>query len=175
MQKWRNSAQAAPRQRGESVVRAWRNSFIALALAGLCLAQTSDMVPPEVRRVGDKLACLCKSCKNTVATCQMLGCHYTAPARARISELAKNGVSDDAIVQEFVKKNGKEALALPPPDGFHLLAYLMPPFAAFAGIGFIGWFIRRHRKPVDQGPVLSEADVEKYREAAAKELERLEE
>ncbi|MBM3769193.1 MAG: hypothetical protein FJW32_27745 [Acidobacteria bacterium] len=153
----------------------WRNSLLALAVAGLCLAQTGDMVPPEVRRVGDRLACLCKSCKNTVATCQMLGCHYTAPARVRISELSKNGVSDDAIVQEFVKKNGKAALASPPPDGFSLLAYLVPPFAAFAGIGFIGWFIRRHRKPVAEAPALSEADVEKYRDAAAKELERLEE
>lgn len=148
---------------------------MALAVAGLCLAQTGDMVPPEVRRVGDKLACLCKSCKNTVATCQMLGCHYTAPARARISELSKNGVSDDAIVQEFVKKNGKAALASPPMDGFHMLAYLVPPFAAFAGIGFIAWFVRRHRKPVAEKTVLSEADVEKYRDAAAKELERLEE
>ncbi|MBM3786369.1 MAG: hypothetical protein FJW30_18575 [Acidobacteria bacterium] len=153
-----------------------RNSLLLGLVAGLCVAQTGDMVPPEVRRVGDRLACLCKSCKNTVATCQMLGCHYTAPARLRISELAKQGVSDDAIVAEFVQKNGKQALAAPPPEGFHMLAYIAPPFAAFAGIGLIAWFVRRHRKPAQTvQPELSEADVRKYSDAAAKELERLEE
>lgn len=143
-------------------------------MAGLCLAQTGDMVPPEVRRVGDRLACLCGSCNNTVATCQMVGCHYTSPARARIAAMAKAGVSDDAIVDEFVKKEGKRALAAPAAEGFGWTAWLAPPFAALAGIGFIAWFIRRKRKP-RATPALDEADATKYQQAAERELSRFDE
>jgi len=155
-------------------MKKWRNSFALLLMAGLCLAQTGDMVPPEVRRVGDRLACLCGSCKNTVATCQMLGCHYTSPARARISELHNKGVSDDAIVDDFVKKEGKKALAAPPAEGFGWTAWLAPPLAALAGVGFIALFIRRNRKQKAE-PVLNEGDVNKYQQAAERELSRFDE
>ena len=74
-------------------MKKWRNSLLLILMAGLSVAQTGDMVQPEVRRIGDRLACLCGSCKNTVATCQMLGCHYTSPARARISAMSKAGIS----------------------------------------------------------------------------------
>ena len=30
-------------------MKKWRNSFAVLMMAGLCLAQTGDLVPPEVR------------------------------------------------------------------------------------------------------------------------------
>lgn len=145
-------------------------------MAGLSIAQTGDMVQPEVRRVGDRLACLCGSCKNTVATCQMLGCHYTAPARAKITAMAKAGVSDDAIVDSFVKAEGKKALAAPAAEGFGLAAWLATPMVALAGLGFIGWFIRRSKKPVvSAAPDLSEADVAKYQQAAERELSRFDE
>lgn len=141
-------------------------------MAGLCLAQTGDLVPPEVRRVGDRLACLCGSCKNTVATCQMLGCHYTAPARAKITAMHKAGADDEAIVADFVKREGKKALAAPPAEGFGIMAWLAPPFMALAGAGLIAWFIRRHRKPA---PELNEGDVAKYQQAAERELSRFDE
>lgn len=156
-------------------MRKWRNSLLLAIISGFCLAQTGDMVAPEVRRVGDRLACLCGSCKNTVATCQMLGCHYTAPARARITAMAKQGKSDDEIVADFVKREGQKALAAPAAEGFGLTAWLAPPLAALAGIGFIAWFIRRSRKPVAAAPVLNEGDVEKYQQAAERELSRFDE
>ena len=95
----------------------WRSSFALLAMGVACLAQTGDMVPPEVRRVGNRLACLCTSCNNTVATCQMVGCHYTAPARAQISAMVKEGKSDDEVVAFFVKREGKKGLAAPEASG----------------------------------------------------------
>ena len=154
-------------------MKKWRSSFALLLISGFCLAQTGDMVPPEVRRVGDRLACLCKSCNNTVATCQMVGCHYTAPARARISELVREGKSDDAIVADFVKVEGKKALAAPEASGFGLTAWLAPPFMALAGVGIIFWFVRRSRKKAVA--VLSEGTVEKYQQAAERDFSRFEE
>lgn len=157
-------------------MKKWRNSLLLVLMAGLSVAQTGDMVQPEVRRIGDRLACLCGSCKNTVATCQMLGCHYTAPARARISAMSKAGVSDEAIVDDFVKREGKKALAAPAAEGFGLAAWLATPVVALAGLGFIGWFIRRSRKPVvTAAPELNEADVAKYQQAAERELSRFDE
>src|SRR5687767_4308934 len=93
--------------------------FVLLfALVGVCLPQTaSQLVTPEIRRVGDKLACKCGHCNNTVATCQMLGCGYTTPAREKIAAAQKAGVSDQAIIDGFVKEMGIVALAVPPASG----------------------------------------------------------
>jgi cytochrome c-type biogenesis protein CcmH/NrfF len=166
MKKWRNSiALDFPRLR----------LLFALVMAGMCLAQTGDMVPPEVRRVGDRLACLCGSCNNTVATCQMVGCHYTAPARARLSEMHKTGMSDDAIVADFVKREGKKALAAPETSGFGLVAWVTPPLMGLAGVGFILWFVRRSRKAAVAAPVLDEPAVGKYQQAAERDFSRFEE
>lgn len=156
-------------------MKKWRNSFAVILISGISLAQTGDMVPPEVRRVGDRLACLCGSCKNTVATCQMLGCHYTAPARQKISAMVKEGVSDDAIVADFVKREGKKALAAPETSGFGLTAWLAPPFMALAGVGVIFWFLRRSRRPGAPKPAMDAADVEKYQQAAERDLSRFDE
>jgi cytochrome c-type biogenesis protein CcmH len=149
--------------------------FLLLAMAAV-LAQTGDMVPPEVRRVGDRLACLCRSCKNTVATCQMLGCHYTAPARERIIELHKKGLSDDAIVADFVEKGGKAALSVPPAEGFNVMAWLAPPLVVLLGMGVIGWYIKTHRTPAAATPeTLSETDLARYKAAAERELSHFDE
>ena len=157
-------------------MKKWRSSFVLLAtLTGLCLAQTGDMVPPEVRRVGDRLACLCKSCNNTVATCQMVGCHYTAPARAQISAMVKEGKSDDEVVAFFVKREGKKGLAAPEASGFGLAAWLAPPFMGLAGVGMIFWFVRRSRKKAAAVLVLDGGAVEKYQQAAERDLSRFEE
>lgn len=154
-------------------MKKWRNSFALILMAGLCLAQTADMVPPEVRRVGDRLACLCGSCKSTVAMCPMLGCHYSSPAKTQISAMSKAGTSDDEIVASFVKKEGKQALAVPPTEGFSLTAWLAPPAVALAGLGFIAWFIRRKRKPTV--PKDGDELAEKYQQAAERELSRFDE
>ena len=156
-------------------MKKWRSSFALLLISGFCLAQTGDMVPPEVRRVGDRLACLCKSCNNTVATCQMVGCHYTAPARAQISAMVKEGKSDDEVVAFFVKREGKKGLAAPEASGFGLTAWLAPPFMGLAGVGMIFWFVRRSRKKAAAAAVLDGGAVEKYQQAAERDFSRFEE
>ena len=90
---------------------------------------------PGVRRVGDRLACKCGTCNNTVGNCPMLECHYSHPARQRISKMLDQGMSDDAIVAVFVKEQGLSALAAPPAEGFNLLGWLMPFIALAGGLG----------------------------------------
>ncbi len=149
--------------------------FLLLLVAGLCLAQSSsDMLTPAIRRVGDRLACLCGSCKNTVATCSMLGCHYSSPARERIAKLQAMGKNDDEIVDDFIKKEGKRALAVPPAEGFNLLGWVMPFVAIGFGLAAIFAFVQRNRKPVVVATAVDTAVLNRYQAEIDKDLAKLE-
>jgi hypothetical protein len=119
-----------------------------LLVTAICLGESSmDVFGPEVRRVGGRLACLCKTCVETVGACPMLQCHYSSPARERISAMSKQGMSDDAIVDVFVKENGIQALSVPPAEGFNAMVWIMPWIAAALGLGAIAWYVKHHSKP----------------------------
>jgi cytochrome c-type biogenesis protein CcmH len=151
-----------------------RQLLLLALVTALALAQSaSDLVRPEIRRVGDRLACLCGACKNTVATCQMLGCHYAQPAREKIAEMQKAGKSDEEIVAYFVQREGKRALAVPPTEGFDLLSWVMPFVAIGLGLAALTLYIRRFRKPA---PVeeLDASTVTRYQEQIDKEFSKLE-
>ncbi|MBY0503816.1 MAG: cytochrome c-type biogenesis protein CcmH [Bryobacteraceae bacterium] len=127
----------------------WKTSLAILFVATLCVAQSpTAFITTDIRRAGDKLACLCGACKNTVGTCQMLGCHYAAPAREKIAELQKAGLDDEKVAAFFVKREGLKAFAVPPAEGFNAMSWIMPPVAILLGLGGIAWWIRRSRKPV---------------------------
>ena len=121
--------------------------------------------------MGDRLACKCGGCNNTVGNCPMLKCHYADPARQRIAKMLADGMTDDAIVAVFVKEEGLSALAVPPAEGFNLLGWVMPFIALVAGLGMIWMYIKRFRKPVDAvAPPLEPAVDKQYRERIEKEL-----
>ena len=123
-------------------------AIMFLLVTVICLGESAmDVFGPEVRRVGGRLACLCKTCVETVGACPMLQCHYSSPARARIAKMAAANISDDQIVDSFVKENGIEALSVPPAEGFNALVWIMPWFAGALGLGAIAWYVRRHSKP----------------------------
>ena len=127
-----------------------RGSLLALIFVAAAAAQgpePAQLMTPGVFRVGDKLACKCGVCNNTVGTCMMLRCGYTYPARAKIAEMQKQGLTDEVIVASFVKERGLEALATPPTQGFHLMSYLMPFIAILLGIVAIMVYWMRFRKP----------------------------
>ncbi|MBM3795843.1 MAG: cytochrome c-type biogenesis protein CcmH [Acidobacteria bacterium] len=147
-----------------------------MLLAALAMAQvSSELITPEIRRIGSRLACLCKSCKNTVGDCAMLACHYSKPARERIRDGQAAGKSDDAIVAGFVTEHGRQALALPPNDGFSSLAWWMPPMMVGFGLALIYWFIRRMRKPAVPAAVsaIDQKVLDRYKESIEKDLAKL--
>jgi cytochrome c-type biogenesis protein CcmH len=139
---------------------------LLFVLVGVCLPQTaSQLVTPEIRRVGDKLACKCGSCTNTVATCQMIGCHYSTPARERIAGMQKAGMSDQSIIDTFVKEMGIVALAVPPASGFNLLGWVMPFIAIALGLVAIAVYFRRFRRPAEAAAPAPEPVIdERYRQ-----------
>lgn len=148
-----------------------------LLLASLCFAQvSSELITPEIRRVGSRLACLCGSCKNSVGDCAMLACHYSKPAREKIRDMQAAGKNDDEIVAAFVSQEGKRALVVPPAEGFSNLAWWMPPFMVGLGLALIYWFVRRMSgasAPVASLPQVDQKILDRYKESIEKDLAKL--
>ena len=148
----------------------WKSSLLVILLTAICIAQTpTQLLTPAIRRVGDKLSCLCGSCKNTVATCQMLECHYSHPSRMQISQMQAAGDSDEIIVASFVKKSGIQALAVPPAEGFSLMAWIMPVFVILLGLTMIWLFVKRFRKPLVPAEI-EPAALDRYHEQIEKDM-----
>lgn len=144
--------------------------FIALSLA-----QTSDMLDPNIRRVGEKLACLCGGCKNSVGSCPMLGCHYATPRREQIRTELAAGKTDQQIVDGMVKEQGIQALVTPPAEGFNVLAWVMPFVMIGIGLLAIAFFIKymnaKRAAAVEDVP----AEVlDRYHDQIEKETSKLE-
>ena len=159
---------------------AMRNVALLFVLTGVALSQApSSLVTPEIRRVGDKLACKCGHCNNTVASCQMIGCGYSTPAREKIAAALKQGTPDQTIIDGFVQEMGIVALAVPPTEGFHLLGWIMPFVAIALGLASILIYWKRFRKPVVAGSPATPAQAapvvdERYRKRIEAELAELE-
>ena len=156
-------------------MRRLKSSLLVLALAALCLAQsTTPLANPRVRRLGDQLMCLC-GCGATVTSCNMLGCQHSKPAREKLLAMVNAGESDSAILASFVQESGLEILAKPPAQGFNLLGYVVPFVGVALGLAFVWFVIKRFRKPVAlaAGPELDDAAFAGYKAQIDRDLEKL--
>jgi cytochrome c-type biogenesis protein CcmH len=145
-------------------------------VTAVSLAQTSDLLDPNIRRVGEKLACLCGGCKNSVGSCPMLGCHYATPAREKIRKLQALGMADPQVVDSVVKEQGIQALVTPPAEGFNVLAWVMPFVMIGLGLLLITYFIRRMtaKRAAAGAPDLPGELLDKYHDQIEKETSKLE-
>jgi cytochrome c-type biogenesis protein CcmH len=147
---------------------------LLLALASFAPAQTASEKPsPDVRRVGMRLACKC-GCKDSVATCAMLECGFSKPAKERIARMQAAGFSDRQIIDAFIRDYGP-GIYLAPPSA---VGWAVPYLAAALGLLTIWFFIRKYRKPkpsVDAGPMaIDDPALEKYKDQIEKDLADLE-
>jgi cytochrome c-type biogenesis protein CcmH/NrfF len=147
---------------------------MAVLVAAAALAQTASQKPsPDVRRVGMRIACQC-GCKDSVATCSMLECGFSKPAKERIAREQAAGMSDQQIVQGFVQDYGA-AVYLAPPSPF---GWIVPYASVGFGLVVIWLFIRKYRKPravTEAGSTaLDDPALEKYQAQIEKDLANLE-
>ncbi len=156
-------------------MRRWKSSLLLLIVAAASLAQTASSQKSLAYRIGDKLACLCSTCNNTVANCPMLECHFAKPARERIAKLVADGRSESEVIDQFKKDYGLQILASPPAQGFNLLGYIMPFIAIALGLMVIWLFIKRFRKApaVESGPPADDPTLARYQEQIEKDLSKL--
>src|SRR5512133_3768801 len=136
-------------------MRRLKSSLLILALAVVALAQTASEKPNvDVRRVGARLQCQC-GCKDSVATCSMLECHFSKPAKERIAQMQSVGMSDEQIVQAFIRDYGM-AVYLAPPNAF---GWIIPYASLGFGLVVILLILRKYVKPRPMTD-LGEVDVE---------------
>jgi cytochrome c-type biogenesis protein CcmH len=146
------------------------SSKAALALVLLAGAAAAQMASTnqkvDVRRVGARLACQC-GCPDTVASCSMLGCSFSHPAKEKIAQMQAAGASDASIIDTFIKTYGKGIYRGAPNSFGWLVPYSLLAFGAVAVI----LFVRRARRPK---PVLvMDPRLAEYNEQIEKELQNL--
>ena len=146
-------------------------------LSAAIFAQTAAEKPStDVRRVGAQMQCQCQGCKDSVATCSMLECGFSKPAKEKIARMQAVGMSDDQIIQSFVQDYGAGIL-LAPPSAF---GWIVPYAAAGFGLMVVYVILRRYYKPAPKvaaaGAALEIDDpaLAKYRDQIEKDLADLE-
>jgi len=151
-----------------------RRLVLAIVLTIAALAQTASEKPSvDVRRVGAHLACKC-GCTDSVASCAMLECHFSKPAKEKIAQMQSVGMTDDQIVQSFVREYGA-AIYLAPPNAW---GWIIPYSMVAVGLFVIYLFIKKYRKPkplVELGPTeIDDPELAKYKDQIEKDLANLE-
>ncbi len=149
--------------------------LVLVLLAGGAFAQDeSPLTNPEVRRIGEKLMCLC-GCGSTVTSCNMQHCHFSDPARQKLLAMVKAGKSEDEILASFVSEYGLQILVKPPAEGFNLVGWVMPFVGIAIGLTIVWMVIQRFRRPLAAAPAPEEADaaLARYRQRIEKDLEKL--
>jgi cytochrome c-type biogenesis protein CcmH len=150
----------------------FRSSLLVFTIAVAALAQTASEKPNvDVRRVGQRLQCQC-GCKDSVATCSMLECSFSKPAKERIAQMQSVGMSDEQIVQAFIRDYGA-AVYLSPPNAF---GWIVPYASVGFGLVVILLFIRKYKpKPMTNLGVVEPEDPElaKYQEQIDQDTKNL--
>ena len=147
--------------------------LLPVVVAVVALAQTASEKPNvDVRRVGARLQCQC-GCKDSVATCSMLECHFSKHAKERIAQMQSVGMSDEQIVQAFIRDYGM-AVFLATPNAW---GWIVPYATAGFGLVIILLFLRKYYKPrvmTDFGEIeADDPELAKYKEQIEKDTANL--
>ena len=152
------------------------NAWIVVTalIAAAAFAQTASEKPStDVRRVGVRLKCKC-GCGDSVASCSMLECGFSKPAKERIARMQAVGMSDQQIIDAFVRDYGPD-IYLSPPSAF---GWAVPYASVGFGLAVIWLFIRKYRKPTpltDLGTLeIDDPELAKYKDQIEKDLANLE-
>ena len=147
---------------------------IAATLAATAWSQTAAEKPSvDVRRVGQRLACQC-GCVDSVATCAMLECSFSKPAKEKIASMQAASMPDQQIVDSFVREYGA-LIYLSQPSAF---GWVIPYAAVGSGLIALWFFLAKFRKPkplVELGPMeLDDPALAKYHDQIEKDLANFE-
>lgn len=154
-------------------LKKFKASALVLLAAALCLAQSaSEYETPAVHRIAAKLNCNC-GCKLTMA-CVMPPTGVCPTCRAnkiRIAGMLASGMSEQQILDVYVKEQGKDVLVVPPGT----FGFTGPYIALGLGLAGVLLVIRRLRRaPAEPaGAPAGNAALARYHDQIEKDLERL--
>lgn len=142
-----------------------------LALAVAVWAQSASQKPSvDVRRVGHRIACQC-GCVDTVATCAMLECHFSKPAKEKIAKLQAAGVSDQAIIDQFIAEYGRSIYRGEP----NAMGWIVPYASLLFGLIMVVWVVKRYLRPRQAAAPTAALDPlsERYSQQIERDLSQL--
>src|SRR5262249_40215591 len=128
-----------------------RSCLLVAVMAVAAYSQNgADLESDAVMRVGARLKCSC-GCNQTMA-CQMPGgCAVCKTNRTKIYQMQRAGMSDQQIVDSFVKEKGPAIVVIPPGT-----SGVVGPYVALGmGLILVLYTIHRYRakKPGASGTV----------------------
>src|SRR6266478_1144237 len=144
----------------------WSSKVILLLVFSASAWAQMASTKQDMRRVGARLACQC-GCPDTVASCSMLGCGFSHPAKEKIAKMQASGVADSTIIDDFIKAYGKGIYRSEPNTFGWLVPYLA---LALGGVAVI-WFVRRSRRP--KPSLVMDPRLARYNDQIEQELQNL--
>ena len=137
--------------------------LLFLTISAVGQVRSSDPIDAAAHEIGNQLQCQC-GCGSTIASCNMLYCHYGEPVRAEIREGLLAGLAPDVIIDQLATKYGDIILGAPSTEGFGAVGWAMPFVVILLGLLLAPIMIRRWRNnslaeaalapasaPVDEG------------------------
>ena len=154
-------------------MRRLRNSFLVLALfVGPIFAQSAEeLESPAVNRVAEKLLCPCGCKMNMACRMEPYPCRTCWDNKKKILKLQSAGLSDQAILDQFAREQGKEVVANPPG----MMGSLSMYSAAILGLILVVWVILRysHKGAVAGAASMDDPELNRYHDQIEKEVEKL--
>ena len=143
--------------------------FLVLFLgAGLAWGEL-PLENPEVRRIGEKMACQC-GCSYSLASCQMNECSFAHSARLELLKMVKSGMTEQQILTAFQKQYGPRILLQPPAKGFFLLGWVMPFVGLVLGFGVVWMVLKRYLRPRAATAAADPDTMSRYKDRIEKDL-----
>lgn len=146
----------------------WLTLLATIGLASARVVAASSVTTEEIE---EALTCQC-GCGLTVHSCNHLQCGSGIPLKQEVRTMVSEGLSRDVILLRFRDRYGEKILSSPTPEGFNLIAWILPFAALAAGAVVLARTVRRWTSdgagspPVS--PLLSERDRERLEAELAK-------
>lgn len=116
---------------------------------GMVRSGTVGIENDTERKLFWSLICTCGCPRETLGTCT---CGWAHDRREELRAMLKSGMSVEQAQNEYAKRFGTQALAVPPATGGNQLIYLAPLAAIVAGAAIVITLLRRWSRKGQTAP-----------------------
>jgi cytochrome c-type biogenesis protein CcmH/NrfF len=154
-------------------LRKFRAGLLVAVAAAACVAQTaSEYETPRINGIAKKLNCNCGCHLDMACVMPPSGvCPVCKENKIRIANMLKSGMSEQQVLDQYVKDQGAGVLVVPPG----VLGFTGPYIALGLG-GLALFFIIRRLKTLKPAPAVApanDAEFAKYQAQIEKDLDKL--
>ena len=137
--------------------------FLVLAVSGALGADEEAL-----KRIESNMKCLC-DCPHLVGDCGD-ECGPAPQIRANIQQLLANGMTEEEVFAKYEKEFGPRIYGAPKPEGFNLVAWVLPFVVLTCGGVVIVVFLKNRREPEPGSKARRRSLSAKHRKMLDREL-----